>query len=714
MPRLRTQNQLCFATLKGHRRLDFWALKSEILGGMIASKPVPCRLLASLGLVSVLLGACQPSEPQLAPIYLLEAELEGGLRADEREICDINDDFRPAIGCGVAFMLGNRDFPWPEDGPARIRHALPPRVRARSLLIAPRLNLGGTAGASRVPGIFAPAGSETVTIEIPVADVPRHPTLRLTIVGFAIHPTSRRQTRPLEIPADAILTFSLGVREQARLAEVRPIRFRLSAHEEDSTETLLFDETLDAEALRAGWNDRRVDLARLSGRKVSFHFSTEVNEEFSGLLPLWGAPQVLAPVRETNAPNLILISLDTMRADMIGKQLAGRSVTPFLESLIAEGTLFSSALTTFSSTTGAHMSLFTSVYPRVHGVTFPTHNLAGEIPTLARLLSQHGWETAAVTENGMISARSGFARGFRFYREKRENMSLWQKSDQIRETFADGLAWMDAHRRDRFFFFLHTYQTHAPYNPPPEHDLFHLPTADSPGSQPARPEFARYAGEAHHVDAELKKLFAALRGAGILDQTIVIITSDHGEAFGENGKFGHSGPLVEPVMRIPLIVWAPGRVRAGQRVDTQISVLDLMPTILDLVGAASAPASNGHSFAGLLRGEQARELPTLRFAEEPNGRNQTTSIVARRSDRKWIIDPRAGGRVEAFDLGPEGHEKIRPDLSADAAEGRSLQQAFEREIAETRRSFGLEAGAPAEAELDAITAKKLKALGYID
>ncbi|MFP6664438.1 MAG: sulfatase [Deltaproteobacteria bacterium] len=667
------------------------------------------RRLAPLlaGLTLVLLGACQASEPRLAPLYFLEQELAGGLRADEVPICEVRSELRPSIGCGKALTLGRQKLAWPEGDSAQASHTLRAPLTI-PLLIAAKLGAAPLTGSIPVAPFRLPAGTGNFTLSLPVTDLAPHATLRLNVIAYPIHPRPRRKTHSLAIPARASLTVSLGVREEARQAKLGTIRFHLSAHDEDGNQISLLDETLTPEALRSGWNDRRIDLAHLGGRKVSFHFATEATEEFAGMLPLWGAPQVLAPVADANVPNLLLISLDTMRADMIGMQLAGRPVTPFLESLIAQGTLFSSAITTFSSTTAAHMSLFTGVYPRVHGVDFPTRVLPPQIPTLARLLAQHGWETAAVTENGMIGARSGFARGFRFYRENRESTSSWVQASLIRKTFADGLSWMRSHAHDRFFFFLHTYEVHDPYQPPPEHDLF-----PAHGGQL---QFAKHAGEAHFVDAELAKLFAALRDAGILDQTIVIITSDHGESFGEGGHVGHSGAMVESVMRVPLLVWAPGRVPAGRRIDTQISIVDLMPTILDLLGAAPPSVSNGYSLAGFLRGEKTPALPTLRFAEAPNGKNRTTRIVARRADRKWVIDPLAGGAVEAFDLGPDGREKIRAAAQTDTTEGRLLQKAFEREVADTRRRFSLETAAATvlDTELDSITAKKLKALGYID
>src|SRR5262249_29376716 len=157
------------------------------------------------------------------------------------------------------------------------------------------------------------------------------------------------------------------------------------------------------------------------------------------------------------------------------------------------------------------------------------------------------------------------------------------------------LAWLSRHRDERFFLFLHTYQVHAPYTPPPAYDRFSQPHPQPPpvpGQKPP-PQWERdhelYLGEVLYTDAELTKLLDGLDALGLADATVVTLTADHGEEFGEHGLPGHGKALFEESLHVPLIVRAPGIAPAGARVPALASLIDVVPTALELAGAAEPP-----------------------------------------------------------------------------------------------------------------------------
>jgi arylsulfatase A-like enzyme len=202
----------------------------------------------------------------------------------------------------------------------------------------------------------------------------------------------------------------------------------------------------------------------------------------------------------------------------------------------------------------------------MHGVIGPLDALPFDIPTLAELLAQHGWETGAVTEDGMLVAGAGFQRGFAYYRENKAE-SIWEAKGQVDVTFRHGLEWLQEHRDEKFFLFLHTYQVHSPYLPPPEYDRFKT-YRDGDREVPITPQTSgairgshAYAGEVLYTDHEIGILLAGLRDLRLDERTLVVFTSDHGEEFGEHGWIGHDETVYDEVLHVPLLM----RARASSR-----------------------------------------------------------------------------------------------------------------------------------------------------
>ncbi|GJM20612.1 MAG: hypothetical protein DHS20C15_05270 [Planctomycetota bacterium] len=320
-------------------------------------------------------------------------------------------------------------------------------------------------------------------------------------------------------------------------------------------------------------------------------------------------------------PHVVLISIDTLRADHLSCYGYERETSPVLDALAEEAYLFENVIAASSSTGPSHTSLFTGVLPRVHGIynerpALPSPNL----PYLPEMMSKAGWRTAAFADGGILTSDYGFARGYQHFESVYEPFD--QKLDDVEQ-------WLQNAPDDPTFLFVHTYGVHAPYLPAPGHDLFTDPNAFGTLKKLAETLSARrdrgklaeldgalrlfwkqldrtsfseadliylkalYDGAIHGVDAGVGRLLGALENKGWLDDAWVIVTSDHGEAFGEHGTFSHRR-INQAELWVPLIVRPPGG-HSGSRVSARVSHLDILPTLIELLGLRSHPALQGES-----------------------------------------------------------------------------------------------------------------------
>ena len=396
--------------------------------------------------------------------------------------------------------------------------------------------------------------------------------------------------------------------------------------------------------------------------------------------------------------------LDTVRADVLGGTLGGKSISPFFERLRSEGVSFDRALTTFHSTSASHMSLFTATYPGVHRVTFPTETLSQRVGTLPERLADAGYVTGAVTENAMLVASSGFARGFARYRENRNTL---QGAGGIEETFAAGAQWIEEERDSLFFLFLHTYEAHRPYAP--DADLL----ADMPALAESPANWRAYAAEVRAIDRALEGLWQLLERLDLLDETMVIITSDHGEEFGEHGASGHGRTLFDEAVRIPLLFWSPQRLPRGRSLDDVVSLVDVAPTILEIAGLPPALSTQGRSLLDAMRGDPLQGHP-VRFAEGQV--DEMRMVMARTPDRKWIWREDRE-ELEVYDLREDPGER-QPTFEGpeEASTGRALIDGYlALRPAPRGRTGEDETGEnnSDETSLSPDVREKLEALGYV-
>ena len=376
-----------------------------------------------------------------------------------------------------------------------------------------------------------------------------------------------------------------------------------------------------------------------------------------GVSRIWALAAVVATVaclagcrsRQAVAPSgfdpqptrgFILISIDTLRADHLGAYGYSRDTSPFLDSLAARGTLFERAVVQYPSTLTSHMSIFTGLYPQEHEVLPPSTVLSGEIETLPEMFRRHGFRTAGHTEGGFMAGGYGFARGFDEFTD-----TAYGSDTDVERTVGRGLEFLRSLKaEDSFFLFLHTYAVHDPYEPPERYRSLFWPgeapqVADSSGEflrqvnkgarevadETLRYYEAQYDATIRYVDEVLQEFVGELEALGLLEETTLIITSDHGEEFGEHGKVAHTQVYPECLI-VPLLIVHPGQ-SIGSRIPDLVESVDFAPTLLELAGIEPPEAISGKSLVDLMRGESRRDPTSQAYAEVLDEEKARTLLV---------------------------------------------------------------------------------------
>jgi arylsulfatase A-like enzyme len=434
-------------------------------------------------------------------------------------------------------------------------------------------------------------------------------------------------------------------------------------------------------------------------------------------LPLAACAASEAPPR-----NLLLIVADTLRADHVGHQGYPRDTSPRLDALAESGAVFLRHYSHSSRTEPSVASLLTGLHPRSHGVLNPLDSydakgtLQASQTTLAELLAERGFTTAGFVTNPNISRRFGFAQGFATY-----DLIASMRGDELN---ASALRWLDA-ADEPFFLYLHYVEPHSDYDPPVENRyLFADPLYDGPADgsaeqirqvelgrwSPAPADLAHlvalYDQEIRTFDDRLGEVLDELERRGLADSTLVVVTSDHGEEFLEHGSVFHGYTLYEEQLRVPLVLRDPRR-RGGVRVETITRHVDLLPTLLDLLGVETPAGLQGASLVPLLEGAGAPHSEPAVFAEvSVHG----TRIVKLRSLS------RGGWKLVESDLPERGHQLYR--VARDPREQRDLSAQRARVLEQMRdelRRFSRElpVAEGASLVLSEEEREQLRSLGYL-
>jgi arylsulfatase A-like enzyme len=405
-------------------------------------------------------------------------------------------------------------------------------------------------------------------------------------------------------------------------------------------------------------------------------------------------------------PNVLLVTIDTLRADHVGAYGASDAHTPTLDALAQQGVLFKDATSQANTTGPSHTTMLTGLYPHDHGARHNGVPISNRVRTLPELLAAQGYQTAAFVSGFTLKQEAcGLAPRFDRYDDEliawtwlpevATRLRLFQAAVQVanlrgfralradrpaEETVARAQAWLAARDTARpFFLWTHFYDPHCPYQPPESFAALHDPDFEG---NPARNWYklstpqrralvddprevahmrALYKGEISYTDAQLGRLFDSLRASGVFENTLVVLTSDHGEGLGEHGYwFDHGTYLYDSELAVPLILRLPNAQHAGRRIDTQVRLLDLTPTVLAALGLEVPANLNGSSLLGTLDGDGD---PRPSFAQgersgELSGYDLDGLLLSLRAHGRkliwnseyWLDSVRVPERLELFEL----------------------------------------------------------------
>ena len=456
--------------------------------------------------------------------------------------------------------------------------------------------------------------------------------------------------RRLVVPKNATLVLSHGLYSSGHGS----VTFRVLALDDGHEPLVLLEDTVSADGASAGaWIDNVVDLTDLSGRELTLRLTTDAEADYipGRGQPVWGNPEILAPAEPDERPNVVLVVLDTLRADRLSCYGHPLETSPRMDRWAARsGVRFANAVAPAPWTLPSHASLFTGIDALRHGFNF-WGAAPPSLEMVAEILRRHGYTTGAITGGGILQPAFGFAQGF-------DTFDYWGEPRSEKEVgwvFAKARRWLDANRQRRHFLFVHTYETHAPHRrrqpyfddlaraaglAPPTFDLGMLThpwqdliapgdyfVVDRPGGEGWTPNLSTaelmtvglmYDSAVATVDDEVGRLIDHIRSLGLTGRTLVIVTSDHGEALGEDGRAGHAY-LDDYNLMVPLILELPNAANAGAVVETQVRLIDLMPTILDVVGLEPTGPIDGRSLLPLLdKGSVDRPRPAWAYAAASN------------------------------------------------------------------------------------------------
>jgi arylsulfatase A-like enzyme len=438
-------------------------------------------------------------------------------------------------------------------------------------------------------------------------------------------------------------------------------------------------------------------------------------------------------------PNIILVVIDTLRADHLGSYGYARPTSPRLDHFAGEAISFDSAFTVMPHTLPAHLSLFTSRYPRELGILMNGQTYDGAFPTLAELLKEAGYDTGAFVSGLPVQARFGLDQGFDTYVDathfKPEGTIAAQAFDQ----------WLDQREEGPFFSWVHLYDPHIPYAPPAEMEkvfreddalrawvLTHgiaagpgwgrsidktvITQRPTPaGASPFLHNLNLYDAEILFADQVVGDLLQSLKDRKIYDDSIIIIMSDHGEGLGQHGYYLHGLHLYEEQLRLPLMIRMPGGAQGGSRVAGSVSLLDLLPTLADVLHLEGDDSWRGLSLRPALGGQDQEDLDgRLLFSESrqyPPRRELSPDHwtgVRRFSvrDGRWKLIRTTEGTMELFDLRADRGERAdvhRENVSVTRRLTRALDDWLQR----------VPQGEPASgSSLSDEDRRRLRSLGY--
>ena len=526
-----------------------------------------------------------------------------------------------------------------------------------------------------------------------------------------LSPPGARYSFRLDLPGRPVFRVGLGYDPPLEGASTR-IRFVAMVHD-DTRESgfVVLDETITASA-GTGWLPREIDLGAWAGRSITLTLSTEGDD---GQWAAWAAPEIVSVEGRESGWDVLLVSLDTLRADHLGCYGYDRPTSPQIDRFAGRSVLFTGTVSQSPWTRPSHRALFTGIYPVSRGGLHPQ--------PLAGVLRRNGYRTEALTGGGQLHHQFGFHKGFEVYR----TLDWVNKAEEVTR-------WVKAGMGRKRFLFLHTFEIHDPYTR--LHFAEGMPSGRLESSfskklwwglkrrltveEKAYAE-ALYDGGIRHTDEQLGRILGALEELGFLDTSIVVLTSDHGEQFWEHGTWRHGQQVYDHQILVPLILHLPPALREelgvdeGRVITQQVRLVDLYPTLLDLLGVPLPSQVHGMSLRPLLEGRPWQS--PLALSEYTNVKDYERKSL--RSSRYKLIHSSPKGLLPN---GPVDDLYELYDLTRDPMEKENrieeLPDVARRYLSELQAITGGELDPTVEKisppELDPELEARLRALGYLE
>ena len=491
---------------------------------------------------------------------------------------------------------------------------------------------------------------------------------------------------------------------------------------------------------RQGWWHAQADLPAISEGGFLRLRSKHEEGEAAMLAPRVSLPRIHRRRDSTKRFNVLFVSIDTLRADVLGCYGHDRDTSPRIDGLAREGVLFERAISQASWTLPSYASLFTGRVLESHGIVHVDHRFAPAFTSFVELFAEAGYSTAAVVSGSFLDSVWGFDQGFDHYDdlgmvvddagqdegfapsdigEMRERANRRITSPEVTDR---AIEWLEDHRDRRFFLFAQYFDPHDTYLEHPGFSERFPPRPvppDFPGSVDPDPERtarerALYEGEVAFTDHHIGRLFDRLKELGLWQQTIVVLSSDHGEEFFERNQIGHGNSLYDELVRVPMILRVPGLSQAGKRVPEAVGTIDLAPTLLELCRLPALDEAQGESLTAWLGSERpARTRPVTSalypsFAPEPGTRARIGAYRVDRDTTTFITYLRKDG-LSFLRFDAERDRWQATDLGQDQARSSLTQH---QEYMQLRAEWLRQRDAPESLELSSESMQTLEELGY--
>jgi arylsulfatase A-like enzyme len=518
------------------------------------------------------------------------------------------------------------------------------------------------------------------------------------------------------LPSRPILDLAMGTPEEAA------VNFRVAV-ERPGQETVVLSHSVTTPYR---WDRKRVDLGRFAGTTVTLSLSASADK--AATVAFWGSPVIRQRAGARGGPpeTVILIQMDALRSDHLDVYGYERRTAPTLSRLAGEGALFRHALSQTSWTKAAVPSILTSLYPSTHGVHAIPDRLPSSAVTIAEAYRQAGYATLSFSSTSFTGAFSNLHQGFEELHEVESTVGRnGPRGAKTAREYVDRLTdWLHDHGDVPSFVFLHVFDPHAPYEPYRPYDTTWadpkgreeylrqqevlksvitngflaqngMATRDELAKAGIDPEsYIRYSkdwydGSILGMDHELARLLESLEEGGLRDRALVALYADHGEEFLDHGRMWHGQSVYGEMIRVPLIVWAPGRVPAGTEVQETVQLIDVMPTLLELSGIRAPKEVQGQSMLPLLTGPNGRASVAGGWKSRPaiaerqpgsSGGNPEIDESYAIVDGRWklVRNVVRAPRIPEFEL---------YDYSADPLDQKNLADGHRDEVARLARAL---------------------------